>query len=172
MTSRISDNWTFTGICQFLGNVVFQSEVIGSDNVKTGANISADKLTNRTAAEYNQASGGDVATQTRIIHIARAAGSIKSIEIRPETAPTGGDKQFTVDVQKAANGSGSFSSLLSAAETVDSSSVDNTRQQASLVASPALADGDALRVVITASGTTGSQGQGVHVTVNIDEQGA
>lgn len=172
MGTRITDQWSFTNTIQFLGSVVFGGEVIGNANVKTGANVSADKLSNRIAINYGQDTGSDVVSATKVVHVCRAAGTVKSVEVRPLTAPTGGDKQFTVDVKKAVDGSGTFSSLLSAVVTVDNTAPDQTREQGSLITTPSVADGDAIQIVVTASGSTGSQGQGVQITINIDENGA
>ena len=167
--------WTgehvFTGPVHFQGTVTLPDSTVTNAAVKSGDNISADKLVNRYSLRLDQVDGSDVVSETRNVHICRVKGKVKSVEVRPETAPTGGDKQFTVDVKKAANASGSYSSLLGSVITVDSTSVDDTLQTGALIADPSVADGDVIRIEIVASGSTGSQGQGVLVTVELDEDG-
>lgn len=170
--TRFTEPTIFAETVTLLKAPTFNAPSVNDDAVIAGSNISADKLECRTAVSYVQDGGTDVVTATKLIHVCRGAGTIKSVEVRPATAPTGGDKQFTVDVQRAADASGSFATMLASAVTVDSSSVNNTRQQASLITTPSVADGDCLEIIVTASGSTGSQGQGVIVTVNIDENGA
>lgn len=131
--------------------------------------LAASKVVHRFPLNYTQASGGDVATATALLHLAGAAGTIMGIEVRPITAPTGGDKNFTVDLQKAAD-AGSFATVLSGAMTIDSSSVDATKETGTVDSSKAAyTAGTALQLVVTAGGTTGSQGQGVIITVYVEE---
>lgn len=177
--AQITEPWIFQNAVQFLGQVYFSgsigelpAESVNSDAIQTGANLDSDKLESRISKTVVQAPGADVVTGTSYIFVARAAGSIKSIKVRPLTAPTGGDKNYTVDLKRAADGSGSFSTLLTGVITVNSSSVNQTAQNGTLIGSPALLAGDCVQVVITAGGSTGSQGQGVVIEVEINENGA
>ena len=89
----------------------------------------------------------------------------------PNTAPAGGgDKKWTVDVKKS-TGAGAFATVLSAVVTIDTTSVDRRLQVGALsTAAIAYVDGDLFQVVVTATGATGSQGQGGCVTLWLDEQ--
>lgn len=163
----------FSGSVTFTGtNFVVPDGSITSAEVAAGTNIDADKLQHRHAIYYAQADGADVASETKLMHIARTAATVHSVELRPTTAPTGGDKQYTVDVQEEADAGSSWTSLLSSVITVDNTSVDNTKQNGTLIGTPSVADNAAVRVVVTASGSTGSQGQGFVVVINLDENGA
>lgn len=163
---------TFIGATQFLGSIgTLPAASVNDAAIATAANLDADKLENRISKTVVQAPGTDVVNGTTYIFVARAAGVIKSLRVRPLTAPTGGDKAFTVDLKRAANASGSFTSLLSSVVTVNSSSVDQTVQNGTLTGSPNILAGDLLQIVIAVSGSTGSQGQGVVVEVEIDEVG-
>ena len=173
MSESFSGPTTFKGAVRFLdSDVSLPAGLIDDADVSAGAAIDADKLQHRHAISYSQVDGTDVASATQLLFIARAACTVVSVEVRPTTAPTGGDKQFTVDIQKATDGSGSWSTLLSSVVTMSSADSDDTLEAATLIGSPTLVDGDAIRVVVTASGSTGSQGQGVNVTVNLDEAAA
>ena len=141
---------------------------VGDDNIEAGANIDATKVIHQHGLHYDQKAGTDVAAETRIIHTFRNAATIVAVEVVPHTAPTGGDKAFTVDLQKG-NASTAFATMLSSPVTVNSSSAARTIQTGAL-ASSAAADGDSLQIVVAVSGSTGSQGQGFSVTVWVREE--
>lgn len=141
---------------------------VGNSQVAAGANIDATKLVHQHALHYGQDAGADVVSKTHELHIVYGtAASVASIEVVASTAPTGGDKAFTVDLQKSTAG-GAFATILSSVITFNSSSVSRVKQSGT-IASASLVAGDILRVIITASGSTGSQGQGLCVTVNVRE---
>lgn len=132
--------------------------------------VKASKFERQHMLTHSQESGVDVADETEIIHHVRGVtGEIVDLEIFIETAPTGGDKAFDVDLEKKSIG-GSWASVLSAAVTIDSADSDLSISVAT-VSSAALVDGDQLRVVVTTSGSTGSQGQGLAVTVSVRDDG-
>lgn len=131
------------------------------------ASLSALMAVHQFPVAYWQASGADVASASVPVHICKEAGSLVAVEVMAVTAPTGGNKQFTVDVQRG-NQAGAFSSLLSAVVTIDSSKADR-QVVAGSISTSALADGDTLRVVVAASGSTGSQGQGLCVVLAVRE---
>ena len=162
----------FAGTCDFTGTVALPDGTVTSASFSsvTADALDADKQEHRIAIPYSQASGSDVTSETKLLYLARNAGSIKAVEVVPSTAPTGGDKQFTVDVQKS-TGAAAFATVLSSAVTVSSSSTDRTSQNGS-VSSAAYVANDIFQVVITASGSTGSQGQGFTVVLTVDEQPA
>ena len=148
-------------------NLTIPDGAIDAASLKANAQIPSSKTVHRYRQVYNQAAGTDVVTETRILFIARAAGVWNSIEVFPAVAPTGGDKQFTVDVQKSSGG-GAFATILSGVVTVNSSSADRTQQNAG-INTTAIADGDVFEVIVTASGSTGTQGKDVSVTLDYDE---
>jgi hypothetical protein len=171
MSDDIRSDRIYSGNVTFTGNLYPPAGAITSTSFTANANerLATSKQIHRLDMSYQQATGTDVVTATHYLRVCRGAGELLGVSVRPLTAPTGGDKAFTVDVQKASNASGSFSSLLNAVVTVNSSSVDQTEQVATLAATPTTADGDCLRLVVTASGSTGSQGQGVVVTLWYEE---
>lgn len=170
-TSDIRGVTVFHDNVTFLGTTTVPADTIKSSQFSSTATdrLVTSKQVHRIDFNYDQDTGSDVVTDTRMWRVARGAGTVLGMDVRPITAPTGGDKAFTVDFQKAADASGSWSSLLNSVVTVNSSSTDNTKQSATLAATPTFTAGSALRLVVTASGSTGSQGQGVIVSVYIDE---
>lgn len=162
----------FHGPVTFGDRVYLPAESVDDDHVSSddAKRISSEKVVHRIDLNYRQADGSDVVSATELLRVLRGAGTLLSAEVRPTTAPTGGDKQFTVDIQKAADGSNSWTSLLDAAEVVDSTSVNHTNQVVTLAADATIDAGDAVRVVVTASGSTGSQGQGFVVSAAVAEE--
>src|SRR5512146_2002606 len=73
-------------------------------DVASNAAIGAAKIIHQFPIEYHQNSGADVAAATALLHVAKAAGTIVAVKVGPDTAPTGGDKAFTVDVKKSTAG--------------------------------------------------------------------
>lgn len=136
--------------------------------VEAAAGIQATKLQHQHVFTHRQKTGADVATQTEDLFTVRAAGSVVGVDVVATTAPTGGNKQFTVDVQKG-NQSTGFATILTAVVTYDSTKANRQVVEASLIADPSYADGDTIRIVVTASGSTGSQGQGLAVTLHARE---
>lgn len=143
-----------------------------------------DPTTTRLMAEYieheHKISFGPaddattVAAITKTLEAIHRTGEIVEISVTPITAPTGGDRAFTVDVKKS-TGAGAFATILSSVVTVNSSSVSRTAQYATLSATAAdllLARGDMLQVVVAISGSSGTQGIGYVVTIRIRENPA
>jgi hypothetical protein len=101
---------------------------------------------------------------SEIVHICHGvSGAVAYVEVVNETAPTGGDLAHTVDVQ-IGNASTSYTTALSSVITMNSSSVDKT-PQAGTVNAGTLADGDSIKIVVATSGSTGTQGKGLCITV-------
>lgn len=144
---------------------------IANTNVSStaGDRISAEKTEAQYSVVWATATATTtVASVTKTIHAAEAAGTIVGLAVCPESVPDG-DYQYTVDIQKAADASGSFSSILSSAEVVDSTSTDYTRQDVAINTTSYSAD-DRFQIVITASGTSGTQGAGLTVRLTLREE--
>jgi hypothetical protein len=116
---------------------------------------------------YAQSTAAVIASATVPIHIAYDDGTVIGVEVVALTAPTGGDKAFTVDVKKG-NQATPAATILNSVITVNSTKADREVVVGSL-ATTAYADGDFLEVVVTASGSTGTQGTGLVVVVTVAE---
>lgn len=176
MTDEIRSNRTYSGNVTFSGQVFLPSSTVTGSQFTddTTQRLPTGKAVHRYNLSHGQANGSDVVSETKLLRICRGAGTLKSFEVRPTTAPTGGDKQFTVDIQKAADASGSWTSMINPVVTMSSADSDNTLEAATIKTdgSEDTADGNAIRIVITASGSTGSQGQGFVATAEYEEQSA
>jgi len=108
-----------------------------------------------------------IAAATHLLHLARKAGLIVALEVVPLTAPSGGDKAYTVDLKKG-NQATPPASILTAPLDVDSGVADR-QAQAATPTTTALADGDVLTLDIALSGTTGNYGADLLAIVWIAE---
>lgn len=169
--STVNGDAEYTGVITFSGTVYVPAETVNNSAFSTSSahRLAASKVIHRADLNYWQVNGTDVASATVVLRTCLGAGTIKGVKVRPYTAPTGGDKAFTVDVKKATNGGNTFASVLSSVVTVNSGSADGTLQTATLSGTPVTVAGDAIQVVIAASGSTGSQGQGVTVSIYYEE---
>jgi hypothetical protein len=143
---------------------------ITNAEIASSAAIGAGKVVQEFARDSRQANGADVASKTELIHTARAAGTIGALKVALTTAPTGGNKKFTVDLQKSTGG-GAFATVLSAVVDIDNTDTSLTVVSGTLAAS-AYVSGDIFAIVWTASGTTGNQGQGAIAEVFFEESTA
>jgi len=106
-----------------------------------------------------------VAVTDEIIHIAQGAGTIIAAYVRNEAAPTGGDKDYTVDILKAVDASGTYATILSSAIA---SPADNTVGSGTL-STTTFAQYDSFKLDINATGSTGTNGVGVTVCLILNE---
>ena len=152
-----------------VGSMEIPDGTVVDADVSLTAKINATKLGHQHAVRYSQTDGSDVVSEKLPIHTVRGVnGSVIELEVIVVAPPSGGDKQFTVDLTIANQASPTPVSILSAPITVDSAKAAFEVLTAT-ISSAALLSGDTLQVEVTASGTTGNQGQGVVVTTNIRE---
>lgn len=162
-------NWRVTGTLRPAA-IDIPANSVDDVDIKSGANVAATKLEHQYDLKYTQDAGAAVVSATRNLHIVRGAtGSVISVEAMVDTAPTGADRTITIDVQKG-NQSTAFATLLAATLVINNTTAAREVKTASLVASPTLADGDTVRVVVTVAGAAGAQGQGLNVTIMVREK--
>lgn len=167
--SRVEGDFDHAGTHRFLSAVEVPDDSFGDAEFNGSDPLTTPKMQHRHVLRHGQKDGTDVVSETQVLYVAGAAGTVARVEVRPTTAPDGGDKQYTIDVQKASDASGSWSSLLTGAITLDDADTDDTLVAGTLIATPTYADGDAIRVVVTASGSTGDQGQGFGLAIVLNE---
>ena len=168
---RIEETGVFTAAVRFV-NAILQNGAITDVMVADGAAVDASKLDHQHALVYHQPIGSDVITETVPIYTGRAAGEVIDVTVQCLTAPTGSnptsDKDFTVDIKTAVEGSTTLTSILSAPVVIDVSRVNGEMMKAA-IATAAYAAEKMIAVEITASGSTGTQGQGLVVVVTVRE---
>ncbi len=150
------------------GVIYLPAGCLDASHPASATKFNASNVIHHFGKDHRQASGSDVASKTELIHVASYAGVLNGFKVGIDVSPTGGDKQFTVDLQKSTGG-GAFASVLSAVVTIDSGKADRSVTLGTIAAA-SYAAGDIFRVVVTASGTTGSQGQGVNCEAFFQEQ--
>lgn len=163
--SRIAGDLVVSGSIVAGGTVHLADGQVADDQVAAGAEIAATKLEHQHA--LSATISGTVAAATIPIHLCRAAVEIVDVQVVALTAPTGGDKAFTVDVKKG-NQSTALASVLSAVITVNSTVADREVKTGTVTTTAAAAD-DVLVVVVATSGSTGTQASNVVVVVTIRE---
>lgn len=170
--SDIRQDVNFHAACSFLGGFYPPAGALNNSHFAPDANnrLAASKQVHRIDLHYAQPDGADVAAETKLLRVCRGSAAIVGIEVRPTAVPAGGDKGYSIDVQKAADGSNTWSSLLDAAVAITSADAADTNQAADMVDEPTLSAGDALRIVVATSGSTGTQGQGFTVSIYVEEQ--
>lgn len=142
---------------------------ITDDGIAGAAAIAASKLQHQHTLDYSQADASDVVSEVKQIYIVRGVDATAlDIQVVVKTPPTGGDKKFTVDVKRSNQAAPSLVSILSAPIVIDTS-VSAFEIKAGTFSPASLIAGDVLTIEVVASGSTGSQGQGVTVTTNIRE---
>lgn len=160
---------TFYGAVTIVGAFYVPDGCI--DNEAIGANasnpIDAEKVERDFFVTHETDVDSAAASFDLVKRICQAAGEVVDVEIAIVTPPTG-DYKVAVDVQHW-NGS-SWVSILDAVEDVDSTYTANTRQVITLSGSITLADGNMIRIMGTASGSSGTQGQGLIVQVRCREK--
>jgi hypothetical protein len=150
----------------FLGTVTMRSVVlpdgcITNAKVVAGAGIVAEKLEHQHRKTFAQPNT-TAAAETRAVHLVYGAtGNIVAFEAGSIAACTG-NATITVDLKK--NGT----SILTAPVTLDSANTARVAEAAS-VATPELADGDLLEVVVAVNAGTGALGTGVFAELVVHE---
>jgi hypothetical protein len=136
---------------------------IGNAAIAANAGLQASKLEHQHAIRYSQKAGTAVVSETIPLHIARAAGTVVSVEVVTVTPPTSTDT-VTIDLKKG-NASTGYATVLTSVVTIDNASVTRTIYSAAITTADYSAD-DSFELVITA---TGSSCQGLAVIVTVRE---
>jgi hypothetical protein len=172
MAFKIEEAGVFTGQVRFVA-AVLQDGAVTDDMIAAGAGIDPTKLDHQHAIRYYQADGSAVVSAIVPIYTAHAAGAIADVQVQCLDAPATGANpteqyQFTVDVQIANMDTPAPESVLTDAVLIDDAVSDCEVIEAP-VATAAYAAGDCLILVIVASGSDGTQGQGLIVTITVRE---
>ncbi len=147
----------------------------GEDKFDANGYRKAESVVHEQVYRYQQASGVTVAAESRVVGAMFADAVAVEAAIVCETSPdgVGGDpKKFTVDVLKG-NQATAFTSILPGGTpiTVDGAIADS-QVQFVIPTTTAAARGDQIKITVATSGTTGTQGQGLSVSVKYRENPA
>jgi hypothetical protein len=165
--SKIDSDVTITGRLTVQGDASLPAGVIFDANIPNGQNISYEKVEALIIASHAQSQAADVATAREIVHRFAKTGSVESVIVAIDDAPTGGDRLYTVDVRKSTGG-GNWTTILTAVVSVSASDTSRTAKAGSVL-TPNCVAGDLIAVVVAPAGSTGTQGKGVRVEVRCAE---
>jgi hypothetical protein len=137
--------------------------------IAAGAGINASKIIRHQSIDKEPADLATTVTAgSKALHIVRGA---QGVAVAFQAAITGaaisGAYTFTVDLQKSTSG-GAYASILSAPLTFNSSSTLRQYYGAT-ISNGSLIQGDILIAVVTVSGGSGTQAQGLQVTLTMEE---
>lgn len=147
---------------------------VSNSHVAAAAGIVATKLEHQHSLTYKQDDGTDIAAAIAGLWTCRGAtATIVAIQVVCIDAPSGGDKHFTVDLKKCNEGSPAPATVLTAVIDSDTYGGAGEATDAEVgvgaIASAALVAEDTLVIDIALLGSTGTQGQGLIVTVTVRE---
>lgn len=164
---RDSVDRVMSGVWTFTNQINLPANAIDEGSVKASAKFAAANQVARFAKSTEQKTGTAVVTETRLVHVAKYAGKLDSVEAAIAAAITG-DNTVVIDVQKSTSG-GAFATILTSTLTIDSSTAVRTATAATVDATKDdYVAGDLFQVVVTAAGT-GTQAQGLNITVFFEE---
>jgi len=165
--SRIFGERHYVGAVAFLDTVSLPDGTVDDDTVIAAAGISASKIEQQYPLNVVFGTTEIPTTHRRLLHIARGAGSLLSVEAAMNTLPSSA-AQVEVTVLKSI--SGSTGTAMTSADVVLSSTCTARVMVAGTVgstAAAAYADGDIIMADIQAS--TGTVGAGLVLTVMVRE---
>lgn len=166
--SLLTGNYTFQNNVVIVGALTFPDGSVDDDAIEAGAGIDASKLVHQHPIAYRQAGIDESpAGDDTVLHIFRGSATMLAVQAVMETAPSGGDKQVSIDV-KLGDEDTSYTTILSSALEITSSEADREVVSGTVSVSSAVA-GDSLKIEITPSGSTGSYGTGLCVIVWVRE---
>jgi hypothetical protein len=143
------------------------ADSVGNSAIESAAGIEATKVVHQFPVLYEQVTGTAIVAATATVHIARASGTIVSLEGVITGSVTAGDYTATVDLKKSTGG-GAFASVLSSTLVFDSGNTVRVLEAASINTTSYI-DGDLLQITVAVAGTTGSQSQGLTLVLTLRE---
>jgi hypothetical protein len=159
--SEMEGDFTFRGVCRFLGSLFAPDSCILDKHVSADAAIATVKMLHKHRKTFAQANTA-ASAETRVVHIVEGAtGTIKAIKAG-SIAVCSGNAAITVDLKK--NGA----SVLSAVITLDSGNTARVAEAGTL-SSTAVVAGDCLEIVVAVNAGTGVLGTGVYADLEVDE---
>lgn len=150
-----------------VGVLNIPAQTITDAAVNAGAAIGATKLIHQFPIALPLA--GTVTAFSRLVHIARAAGTIVALEATVVTPATGADRTITIDLLKGSQAS-AFATVLTS--TIGFTNTTLAREVKSAVVNTtlaALADGDILQITGAVAGAAGAQAAELIVTLTLRE---
>jgi hypothetical protein len=169
--ATINDDLLLTGDCN-AANLIARSGKHAEDKFDSLGRRQATSVVHEQVMRYGQPSGTNVIAESRVIGALFAAATLVEVAAVCEVKPDGGGgdpRKLNVDVQKGNQTSGFASVLPGGTPITIDSTIANRQVVYSTPTTTAAARGDQIKIVVTVSGTTGVQGQGLSVSVKARE---
>lgn len=167
---QINDSVNFTGDCS-AATLNARGGIHGHDKFDSYGNRKAEYTVHEQVMRYNQVSGSNVAAESRVIGTFFAAATAVEIAIVGENAQTG-DRTVTVQILKGNQSSG-FASILASGTPVTISASHAAREvQYVTPTTTSAARGDQIKVTVAVAGSSGTQLQGLTVSIKYRENPA
>jgi len=139
-----------------------------NDAIDADAEIDCNKLCQERIFRYNQVTGTNVvANAGEGIYISPAVGQVISVEAMVTGTAATGDRSISIDVKKG-NTANAYATVLSAPIVLDIGNALRTLEAAA-VAANTISVGDSLLMTVAVGGSTGTQPQGLLVTIKTRE---
>jgi len=173
MASRNEGDLIVTGNLS-MGSISLPNSSIDNDAISPDINkrIDATKQQHQHELHFIIDHTVEITAIKQSIHTIRGfSGKIIGVDVVTPLAPVGpGDKLFTVDVLKSNQAAPTLVSVLSSLIQVDDTEFNYEVHLGTINASQAdVDDGDTLTIDVAVSGTSGTQAQGLIVTLTIRE---
>jgi hypothetical protein len=164
--------WIFYSTVTFAGGLGLPQGILEAKHWNpAGDPLEATNVVHQSPLRHIQKNGTNVVATTEYLFEARKSTEVLDVVAAVAVAPTG-DYTVTVDVQKYS--ASTWTSILNGgAQTIDNTATADTPIGLTLSGTAGvttLAIGELLRVVVTVSGTSGTQAQGLLVQARVHEQ--
>lgn len=139
---------------------------ISNADVDASADIAASKLIhNQTIDVELYGPTTTVAALTKLLHIAKASGTLQSFQGIVVTPATGADRTVSIDLKKSTGG-GAMTTVLSASiQFTNGSSAFG--YEAGTISSATYEQGDVFEAVVTVAGAAGNQALGLLISLGV-----
>ena len=169
-TIRTDVDHVESGAWVFNGTVTLPASSVSETQLTTAALLPAAKLVHRFAKDHRQVTGTAITAKTEHIHIAQYAGIVKAAYADIHAAITG-DNTVVIDIHRS-TAAGAFATILSSTLTINSGTVVRTATALTIDATKDdYVAGDVFEIIVTVAGS-GTQAQGLNVTVFFEERAA
>lgn len=154
----IKEDMLFQGNVSVGGNIALPSGVVSNSNIAAGAAIDADKLQHihKVAIDFGVAPDAAPSADVEVVAF-RADGSGTIRSVKALLIDTGTSTDVSFDLKKAAEGSTSFSTVLSSTIDLTHSTTDNTATSGTISAASFVA-GDVFQAEMDYTSATGALG--------------
>lgn len=168
--NEIRTDTIFSGSAIFTGTTTLPDSVIASAAKVVAGTLSADRMRDVRRCTDVELFGPatTITALTKTLHIVRGGtGALVGAEAVIYVIASDVSRTVTVDIQKSTAG-GAFATVCSV--TIGFSTSTPVRVPvAATFSSTALTDGDVLEAIVTVAGGSGTQAQGLHLTLTFDE---